>query len=122
MGFRFVYGIMLFLEIFLSFTLNYVTESRLLYAIWVLFIFLCEGGHFSIFPALACNIYGVKLGYRIYSLLFVGMALASINGLMASTFLLPYFGYGPIFVMFGMLNVLSLFLLSVFDENKLTKK
>jgi hypothetical protein len=53
--------------------------------------------------------------------LFIGMALASINGLMASTFLLPYFGYGPIFVMFGMLNVLSLFLLSVFDENKLTR-
>jgi predicted MFS family arabinose efflux permease len=59
-----------------------------------------------------------RLGYKIYSLLFSGMALASIIGLLISTFILPEFGYSTVFGIFGFMNLTSLFLLNYFDEEK----
>lgn len=75
----------MFIEIGLAFTLMQVVQSRVLYAIWLALTFVAEGGHFTIFPALACNLYGAQLGAKVYSLLFIGTAIAAILGLVIQT-------------------------------------
>jgi len=58
-GFKKVYAIILFFLTLLAFTMHdYGSRSKLLYQIWIGGCFAMEGGHFSIFPAVACNIYG----------------------------------------------------------------
>jgi len=58
-GFKRVYATILFFLTILAFTLHEVgSRSRAFYQIWIGMIFAMEGGHFSIFPAVACNIYG----------------------------------------------------------------
>lgn len=57
-GFKKVYATILFCLIILAFTINEIATNRTLYQIWIGACFAMEGGHFSIFPAVACNIYG----------------------------------------------------------------
>lgn len=57
-GFKKVYGIIVFSLTILAFTIEQISASRVLYQTWIGLIFAMEGGHFSIFPALAANIYG----------------------------------------------------------------
>lgn len=57
-GFKKVYGIIAFCLTVLAFTINEVSQNRVMYQIWIGLIFAMEGGHFSIFPALAASIYG----------------------------------------------------------------
>jgi nitrate/nitrite transporter NarK len=59
-GFKKVYATILFFLTLLSFTLTGISQSKLLYQIWIGLTFAMEGGHFSIFPALAANIYGAQ--------------------------------------------------------------
>eukprot|EP00347_Sterkiella_histriomuscorum_P003344 403364652 len=75
-----------------------------------------EGGHFSIFPALAANIYGAQLGSKVYSLLFVGTAIASLIGLLVANIVLPIFGWNVVFIIFACMNALSLLLLFMFEN------
>jgi len=117
-GFKRVYAFMLLMEIFLAFTITQISSSRPLYMIWIALSFAAEGGHFSIFPPLACNIYGAELGSKVYSLLFVGMALAALVGMFFSSIILPLFGWYVVFLLFACMNLTSLFLLFVFEENK----
>jgi nitrate/nitrite transporter NarK len=59
-GFKKVYATILFFLTILAFTINEISHSRVLYQLWIGLIFAMEGGHFSIFPAVACNIYGAQ--------------------------------------------------------------
>ena len=75
-----------------------------------------EGGHFSIFPAVAASIYGAQLGSRVYSLLFIGTAIASFISLLVANFILPLFGWQAVYMLFAVICLFSLLLLMVFEE------
>ncbi len=92
------------------------SSSKLLYQIWIGGCFAMEGGHFSIFPAVACNIYGAQLGSKVYSLLFIGTALASFIGLLVANLILPIFGWSVVFMFFSLVCLTSLLLLLLFEE------
>jgi MFS family permease len=79
-----------------------------------------EGGHFSIFPAVACTIYGAQLGSKVYSLLFIGTALAAFIGMLVANLVLPMFGWGAVYLTFAVICMLSLFLLLMFEEKPIT--
>jgi hypothetical protein len=53
-----VYAIILLIEIVFAFTVTEVASNKIIYTIYISFSFFCEGGMFTIFPALAANIYG----------------------------------------------------------------
>jgi len=57
-GFKACYATMLILQITAALLIEYVTWSKVLYFIVIMFIFVCEGGHFVIFPSLAVATYG----------------------------------------------------------------
>jgi predicted MFS family arabinose efflux permease len=58
------------------------------------------------------------LGSKVYSLLFIGTAIAAVIGLLVSTFVLPTFGWSAVFTLFGMMNLTSMLLLFLFEDNK----
>lgn len=60
LGFVKVYMITLLLQTFLCFSIDHVATSKTLFAIWIFLVFVCEGAHFVIFPAVASAIYGSK--------------------------------------------------------------
>ena len=75
-----------------------------------------EGGHFSIFPAVAASIYGAQLGSRVYSLLFIGTALVSFISLLVANLVLPVFGWKAVYLLYAVICLFSLMLLMVFEE------
>lgn len=60
-GFKKVYSTILFILTILAFTIHEIgSSSRLMYQVYIGLMFAMEGGHFSIFPAVACTIYGAQ--------------------------------------------------------------
>ena len=57
-GFRRVYFVVMCIQMVISATIYYVKDSAALYTMWVAFSFLCEGAHFSQFPAVTSKIFG----------------------------------------------------------------
>jgi len=108
----------------LAFTIHDVgASSKLTYQIWIGAVFAMEGGHFSIFPAVAASIYGAQLGSRVYSLLFIGTAIASFISLLVANFILPLFGWKAVYMLFAVICLFSLLLLMVFEEKpKIAKR
>jgi hypothetical protein len=60
LGFIKVYMITLVLQCFLCFSMNGLTDSRAMFMIWQILVFVCEGAHFVIFPAVCSALYGSK--------------------------------------------------------------
>jgi MFS family permease len=121
-GFKKVYGFILGMEIVLAFTIMYVTDSEALYIVWIIGTNFCEGGHFSLFPTLAQQIYGTDLGVRVFSILFCGITLSTVFGMIASTTLIPLWGWNSVFYTFGVFAVVALGILLWFDEFKPVKE
>eukprot|EP00347_Sterkiella_histriomuscorum_P010404 403376433 len=122
LGFKKVYLMVLAIQILCCLSLNSVADQKDLYLIWIVFIFLCEGAHFVIFPALASDIYGSSLGARIYSLLFFGNATGACLGIVSSKFLLPQIGYEGVFIIYGVLSIISALLLFAFNKKEGVKR
>ena len=60
LGFVKVYMITLILQASISFSMEYVTDSEAMYSTWIFLVFVCEGAHFVIFPAVASAFYGSR--------------------------------------------------------------
>ncbi len=60
LGFIKVYMLILFLQTAVCFTMESLSSTKTGYAILIFFVFVCEGAHFVIFPALSSAIYGSK--------------------------------------------------------------
>ena len=60
LGFIKVYMITLVLQGVLCFTLDSVTNTKIMFTIYMILVFVCEGAHFVIFPAVSSAIYGSK--------------------------------------------------------------
>ena len=96
--------------------------SKPVFLVWITLTFVCEGAHFVIFPALASAIYGPSLGAKVYSILFIGMAIAANIGIIAIDVILPQLGWLAVFLFFGALTVASTLLLLFFKEGRPPRK
>jgi MFS family permease len=63
-----------------------------------------------------------RLGSKVYSILYFARAIAANIGIIASSFILPHFGWFGCFAFFGILTILSFLLLLVFNEKPLPVK
>jgi hypothetical protein len=52
--------ITLVLQAAICFSYSLFTGNQALYAIWIFLVFVCEGAHFVIFPAVASALYGSR--------------------------------------------------------------
>lgn len=86
-GFRKVYAFLLLIELVTAATVWYARKSAFLYPICIAASFFCEGGHFSLFSAAAANIFGLKSGGLIFTVVFSACPFAS-----TTSFLLVNFG------------------------------
>ena len=66
------------------------------------------------------NLY--RLGSRVYSLLFIGTALASFISLLIANLVLPLFGWSAVYMLFAVICLFSLLLLMVFEEKPYIKR
>ncbi len=57
-----------------------------------------------------------RLGSKVYSLLFIGTALASFIGLLVANLILPIFGWAVVYMFFAIVCLTSLILLLLFEE------
>jgi nitrate/nitrite transporter NarK len=78
-GFKKVYVVLLILQLALSLTIFQVKENEYLYVIWISLSFLCEGGHFSMFPPVVCKIFGIENGGLIAAFVMFAIPVASLS-------------------------------------------
>jgi len=89
-----------------------------LYFIVVSFSVFCEGGHFTLVPAVTKTIYG-KRASEIYGILMIYTGLSSITSVILVNSLLNKLGYIFFFNLGCGFTVISLILLAFFEEKKL---
>jgi sugar phosphate permease len=116
LGFTKVYAVILFLDFTFCVSLDFVSYNEVLYAIWIFFIFICEGAHFVIFPSVCSAIYGSKLGSRVYSFVYFGRCMSSSIGIFASRVIMPKYGWFASFLFFADLIIVAVILLIFFNE------
>lgn len=62
-----------------------------------------------------------RLGSTIYSFIYFARAIAANIGIVASSLILPHFGWFGCFIFFGALTIFSFILLLVFNEKPIPK-
>ena len=77
-SFKKVYACLLVIQIILGSTLVWAANhGRVTYAIWVSLIIFCEGGHFTLMPAIFKKIFGEQMAIKAYGVGFSYTGLAS---------------------------------------------
>ena len=87
LGFRPVYAIIMCLQLFTCCAIHFSLTSPTFYTTLVATSFLCEGGHFSMFPTVSARVFGIKSGGQIFTIIFFAVPIAS-----TASFLLVNFG------------------------------
>ena len=115
-GFKRVYFLIMLLQIIVASTIYLVRDNGTLYVIYIGLSFLCEGGHFSCFPAVSAKIFGLKNGATIFTICFIGIPLSSTLSLVLSQ-MKSTIPEEAIFMIGAVLAALNLVLLYFFDES-----
>ena len=63
-----------------------------------------------------------RLGAKVYSFVFFGMALASNTGIMVSKVIIPSYGWGGAYLFYGVESTISLTLLLFFSDKPSLKR
>lgn len=117
-GFRAIYMILLIIQLITAVTLYSAKDSTIVYSSLLCLSFLCEGGHFSTFPAAAVKLYGIQEGGKIFTISFFAVPLSSMLGFVLAHYVksadeqtILYFG--------GFLTFTNIILLMAFDEDEI---
>lgn len=100
-------------------TLYFVASSEILFFGWIALTYFTLGGYFSIFPTLSGKVFGMKVGPKIYPLVFTGFAITTVAGSMVAKFLLADIGYKNMFFISSAVTFISFVLLILFREKTL---
>ncbi|OMJ67948.1 hypothetical protein SteCoe_34749 [Stentor coeruleus] len=78
-SFKMVYLIILCTQICICVTFPEVSKFKPAFLIWLVTLFVCSGGHFTLLAPTAVRIYSRVIGPKIYSFFIISMGLASIS-------------------------------------------
>lgn len=109
---------MLFIQLVSSLFIYSARTNTLMYSIFVCLTFLCEGGHFSTFPASAVKIYGIKEAGKIFTISFFAVPLSSLLGFALAQYK-EYTGEQSIFLVGSFLTFMNMILLFFFDDGEM---
>jgi len=92
--------------------------NPILYILAVGIAFLCEGGHFSMFPTACVNIFGIVNGGFVYSMMYCFIPLTSL-----ASFAIVQLGvdYPIVFYIGAALTAMNMVLLYFVDETPMEK-
>lgn len=120
-SFKLIYAILLVIQIILGLTFEWAAAyGRITFAVWVSTIIFCEGGHFTLLPAIyrkcfgeegAIRAYGVGFSYTGVSSVLILVVVTFINGSGKST---EIEAFTPVIYMSVGLSAIALILLIVF--------
>jgi hypothetical protein len=89
-----------------------------MYSILICLAFLCEGGHFSTFPACAVKIFGIAEGGKIFTISFFAVPLSSLAGFVLAENK-DHISEVSIFIVAAALTFINIVLLIFFDETEI---
>lgn len=120
-GFKRVYFCLLLIQLGVSFTIFLVRKNVVLYTIWVCLSYLCEGGHFSMFPTAAVNIFGIENGGQIFSIMFQANSCSAIASFVVVQLTKENKNNHAVFNIAGILTAINFVLLYFFDDQPMKK-
>ena len=120
-GFKKVYGVLLVLQLIAASVIYSAIskETEYLYFAVVSLSFLCEGGHFALFPPITVYVFGSKSGGQILSFVFWN---AAATGLTSSLLLKFGLSTQTIYYLASSMTVINMFSLYHFKEEPMKKK
>ena len=59
--------------------MQFINTSKALYCIWIILSFSCEGAYPVLFPAKTIEIYGLKIGPNVYTIVFFWAMFSKFN-------------------------------------------
>lgn len=110
--------ILLILQLITTVTLYSAKDSAVLYSSLLCLAFLCEGGHFSTFPAAAVKLYGIQEAGKIFTISFFAVPSSSMLGFGLAHYV-KYADEQAIFYFGGLLTFVNIILLMLFDEDEM---
>ena len=111
------FGVLLVIQIIISAVTSIANQSKPFYFIVVCLASFCQGGHFTLVPAVTKMIYG-KRASEVYGILLIYTGISSIASATLVTFLLKEQGYTFFFGLGCVFTIISLILLFFFEEKK----
>ena len=113
-----VYGILLITQTVLSLTISFTNSNEFLYFVWVCASLFCEGGHFTLLPAVSRKIFGRRAS-DILGLFLIFPGMASILSSVLVAYFLKELHYTFFYFLGGGFTMLAGLLLFFFEEKKL---
>jgi MFS family permease len=117
-GFRIIYMIILVIQLISAVSLYSARFNFVAYSILLWLAFLCEGGHFSLFPPSAVKLYGIEEGGKIFTISFFAVPLSSFLGFTLAHFI-PGIDAKIVFYIGALMTLFNIILLMVFDEDEI---
>lgn len=118
-GFKPLMFVIAFIEITIAASFYFAVEISIIYAISVLLIALCIGGHFTILAPLFNKVYGVDIGPQTYGICGFFIGLSNLTGtLLCAFFLKEKNHFLTVFLIAGSFVIIKIICLICFDENE----
>lgn len=120
-GFKTIYLVIMLIQLTISCTLWNVKDNNFLYPLWISLSFLCEGGHFSMFPTVTAKIFGIQFGGQIFTMMFFFISLSSTSGFLLANYV-KQIDHQTMFYIAGGLTLLNIILLFFLEESEMVSK
>ena len=105
----------------MSISIYYAKSNDFLYILCVALSFLCEGGHFSCFPAACVKIFGIQNGGQIFTIMFFAIPISSLTSFFIVEFGKDSIDPQTIFVCASVLTVINMIQLYFFDDREMKR-
>ena len=117
-AYKTVYGVLITIQIILAFTFPLIVHYKYWFAVWVCITMCCEGGHFTLSPAIYKKLFGSE-GIRIFGWGYSFIGIASMILIATEQLFLDVVGFNGFIITFGFFNVIAVYILiTVFEEEK----
>lgn len=104
------------IQLFVSLTIYWVTSLPSLYFICVLLNYFSNGGLFAVFPGSVTNVFGLKFGPQVYTIILLASIVSSCLNIVMTDVLLPVAGFAACFYLGSFVTILALIVLWRFEE------
>lgn len=115
-SFRMLLSILMVIQLFVSLTIYWVTSLPSLYFICVLLNYFSNGGLFAVFPGSVTNVFGLKFGPQVYTIILLASIVSSCLNIVMTDVLLPVAGFAACFYLGSFVTILALIVLWRFEE------
>ena len=96
-SFKSIFGFLMSVEFVVAMIAHEAVYYPWLYCTCIILNFMCIGGMYAIFPVAVINVFGLKHGPTILTIIYFGSLLASIINVINTMYLLDIIGFENLF-------------------------